>query len=148
MTVEKRDFAAKRLFDICKRILGEIGEIVSDKPEEYHLEADIEAEPFDVHLKIEVKNENGFVSILSVLPYEVPKERSAKFAQFITNLNYEKFYLGTFDYSPERGKVVFRVSVIFRESIISEETLDEVIKYAVAAVIDNNEEIFNATREE
>lgn len=146
MTVQEMENAAKRLYLILDKIIPQMGDVVSNDAESYAIEADVDASPFEVHLKVEIHKENGMITIYSVLPYDVPEELKDSFAEYITGLNYDNLYLGCFDYSPARGKVVFRTTIVYRDSLISEVTLKDVLEYVVNSVCKFNEDIFNHTR--
>lgn len=146
MTVQDMENAARRIYDILDKLMPQLGEVVSNDEENYAIEVDVEAKPFDVHLKVEVHKENGIITIYSVLPYDVPEEVKSSFAEYITGLNYDNLYVGCFDFSPKRGKVVFRIALVYRESLLSSNTLKETLEYVVQTVCKYNEDIFNHTR--
>ena len=146
MTEQQMENAAKRLYVMLDKIIPQMGEVVSNDSESYAIEADVAVKPFDVHLKVEIHKENGMITIYSVLPYDVPEEIRESFASYIAGLNYDNLYLGCFDYSPARGKIVFRTTIVYRDSLISEITLKDVLEYVVNSVCKFNEDIFNHTR--
>lgn len=149
MTENEMKNAADRLYAI---IVGELGKVCSDdsigvNEDEYIAEGYVEATPFKVYLKVGVHSENGLVTIFSVLPFEVPQKKADEYARLICQINYSELYAGSFDYSPEAGKVVFRMALPYRYSLLSKELVQECLNYCVQTVSSHNEKLFEATRE-
>ena len=138
--------AVSRLFSIGKEIFTKSSQkdsmVVNE--EKFQIDADFAAEPFQVHIKFTIYPENGLITLFSVLPFDVPPTKANEFATMICNLNYDKMYAGNFDYSTERGKVVYRLALLFRNSILSSELVEECVKTTVDTVSEYNEMLFKA----
>lgn len=148
MTDQEAKQAANRLYLIVKEVMDRIsiGDSVIATDEKFLIESNVEATPFTVHLKVTVYPENGVMTIFSVLPFDVPAEKSLEYSKLICMINYTDFYTGSFDYHPDRGKVVFRVAVPFRNSLISDSLVEECLNYTVNTVSKYSERLFEATR--
>jgi len=149
MTTTEMHFASTRLYDIGVSLYNELAkkDSVITNDEKQVVSGDFEAEPFEVALKMSVFAENGLVAFFSLLPYEVPASKAAEFAQLICTTNYKDMYAGNFDYLPESGKIVFRLTLPFRNSLLSEELLRESINYCRDTVTKYNSMLFEASRE-
>lgn len=148
MTEQESKNAADRLFEISKDIMYRIcpKDSISITEEKYLIEGDVTADPFTVHLKVTVYSENGLLTIFSVLPYDVPVNKALEFSKMVCLTNYNDFYAGNFDYHPDRGKIVFRMTIPYRNSLISEALVDECLNYTINTVSKYNTKFFEATR--
>ena len=149
MTLAEMNAASMRLYNIGKEIFTRlaISDTLYTNEEKLQMDGDFEAEPFKVHLKYSIYPENGIATIFSVLPFDVPQTRASEFAKLICDMNYNDFYAGNYDYNVERGKVVFRLALVFRNSILSKELVEECIQYSIATVSKNNDRLFEAARD-
>lgn len=149
MTESEMKAASKRLFEIGKELFSKqsIKDTYYVNEENMQIDSDFAAEPFKVHLKYSVYPENGIVTLFSVLPFDVPQTCASEFAKLICSINYNDFYAGNYDYNPERGKVVFRLALLFRNSILSKELIAESVQYAVTTVSKYNDRLFEAARD-
>ena len=146
MTQSEMKVAVSRLFSMGKEIFSRLSQkdtmVVNE--EKYQIDADFAAEPFQVHIKFTIYPENGIITLFSVLPFDVPVTKSHEFAVTVCNLNYDKMYAGNFDYSSERGKVVYRLALLFRNSVLSSELVEECVKTTIETVSQYNEMLFKA----
>jgi len=149
MTQSEMNAASNRLFNIGKELFKKLS--ISDSlyinEENLQIDGDFTAEPFKVHLKLSVYPENGIMTLFSVLPFDVPATKASEFAKLICSINYNDFYAGNYDYNPERGKVVFRLAMLYRNSILSGELMEESIQYAISTVAKYNDRLFEAARD-
>lgn len=82
-----------------------------------------EASPFPIKYRIAVRYANDTVSFFSELPFRVPEERAEWFAKRLVQLVFDNLYVGTFDFNPVKGNIVFRTELMYRESLISSDTI-------------------------
>ena len=149
MTQSEMQVATLRLFNIGKEIFSRLA--ISDtlvvNEERLQMDGDFEAQPFKVHLKYSVYPENGLATIFSVLPFDVPLTKASEFAKLICDINYNDFYAGNYDYNAERGKVVVRLALVYRNSILSKECIEESVQYSISTVSKYNDRLFEAARD-
>lgn len=81
--------------------------------------------PMDITIR--VNPDRQAVTLLSPIPFTVPKERRAAAAVAVSAANYGMID-GSFDYDYVNGKIVFRMTANFRDSLLSK----EVFKYMLA----------------
>ena len=149
MTKSELLVATTRLFGIARDIFTEksIKDSLYINEEKLQIDGDFSAEPFKVHIKFSIYPENGLVTFFSVLPFEVPVTKVSEFAKLICSVNYNDFYAGNYDYNPDTGKIVFRLTILFRGSIISNELISESVQYVVDTVTKYNQRFFEAARD-
>ena len=149
MTQSEMNAASERLFNIGKDLFTNLAikDTLYINEERKQIDGDFTAEPFKVHLKLSVYPENGIMTIFSVLPFDIPQTKTSDFAKLICSINYNDFYAGNYDYDSDRGKVVFRLAILYRNSIISRELMEEGIKYSISTVAKYNDRLFEAARD-
>ncbi|MCR5206431.1 MAG: YbjN domain-containing protein [Lachnospiraceae bacterium] len=149
MTKAEMNVATGRLFNIAGEIFKEksIKDSLIINEEKLQIDGDFSAEPFNVHLKFSIYPENGMMTFFSLLPFDVPATKVSEFAKLVCTVNYYDFYAGNYDYNPDTGKVVFRLAVLYRGSIISSELLAESVQYVVDTVSKYNQRFFEAARD-
>jgi len=149
MTQSEMNAASERLFNIGKDLFTNLAikDTLYINEERKQIDGDFTAEPFKVHLKLSVYPENGIMTIFSVLPFDIPQTKASDFAKMICSINYNDFYAGNYDYDSDRGKVVFRLAILYRNSIISRELMEEGIKYSISTVAKYNDRLFEAARD-
>ena len=149
MTREELNTATLRLFNISRDLFDKMAQKDSriTNEEKNVLEGDFTSEPFNVHIKLSIYPENGLMAIFSLLPFDVPPAKSSEMAKLICSINYNDLYAGNYDYNVEQGKVIFRLSMPFRNSILSKELIEECIEYTVSTVSKYNNKMFETIRE-
>lgn len=149
MTKAEMNVATGRLFNIAGEIFKEksIKDSLIINEEKLQIDGDFSAEPFNVHLKFSIYPENGMMTFFSLLPFDVPATKVSEFAKLVCTVNYYDFYAGNYDYNPDTGKVVFRLAILYRGSIISSELLAESVQYVVDTVTKYNQRFFEAARD-
>jgi hypothetical protein len=149
MTKEELNTATQRLFNISKDLFEKMSQkdsrIINE--EKYLLEGDFTADPFNVHIKLTIYPENGLISIFSLLPFDVPPARSNEVAKLLCTINYNDLYAGNYDYGVEQGKILLRLSIPFRNSILSKDLIEECLQYTISTVSKYNNKIFETIRE-
>ena len=148
MTQAELKAATARLFKIGTELFHKLAQkdsIVINE-EKFQIDGDFSAEPFKVHLKLSIYPENGIVTLFSVLPFDVSPAKASEFARLICEINYDDFYAGNYDYNIEKGKVVFRLAMLFRNSILSSELIEESMQYCISTVSKYNNKLYEAAR--
>ncbi|MCR4625318.1 MAG: YbjN domain-containing protein [Lachnospiraceae bacterium] len=149
MTREELNAATSRLFNISRDIFDKLAQKDSriTNEEKNVLEGDFTADPFNVHVKLTIYPENGLLSFFSLLPFDVPPAKSNEVAKLACTINYNDLYAGNYDYSVEQGKILFRLSIPFRNSILSKDLIEECLQYTISTVSKYNNKIFETIRE-
>ncbi len=88
---------------------------------------EVEAKPFPLKFVVKIDANNDFVNFFVPLMINVPKKNRNSFAREICRINFENMSLGYFSFHPETGRVVLCDDLIYRGSLISEETFETAI---------------------
>ena len=140
------DISSKRMYDTVLKACELMFKSFDRNDENKEVEFRVSGDPFPVHFKITVRSDKGLLTFFSVLGFKVAKEKRQEFSLKICKINYEDLYAGSFDFNPETGAAVFRVSVPYKDSLISKETVCDIIKYIRNVLNEYNEELFMLSR--
>ena len=92
--------------------------------------------PIDIVIKMDVKRQ--LVSLLSWMPFAVPENRRSALAVAVSKANYGMVD-GSFDYDYVSGKILFRMTSSFRESLISKALLEYMLMCACYTIDEYND---------
>ena len=139
---DNHEKAASRMYSV---LLGAVDGLVKNymaDEEKREIQFIVEAKPFDVRFRLNIRPEQEIITLFSHLMFTVPEENRDIFSREICRLNYDDLYVGTFDFDPATGGIVFRMAVIYQDSLISGVLCSAVISYAYETVIKYNEKLF------
>ncbi|MBO4653881.1 MAG: hypothetical protein J5649_11260 [Lachnospiraceae bacterium] len=134
MATSQEELDAKRIFATLKKVVSGLVKNYSCDDETMKIEFQVDSEPFEVSFKFSVHPNSQLLTLYSKLNFTVAEEYRDAYARAICELNYDRMYEATFDFSPTKGFTVFRVPVLFRKSILSPELLDGVARYTYNTV--------------
>ncbi len=137
-----------RMFETVCAAIAEDGLRFERNDAKRVVEFKLAATPFPVAYRIAVRSANRTVSFFSELPFRVPKERAEWFAMRLSKLVFENLYVGTFDFNPENGLIVFRAEIMYQESLISKQTIQLMKNIVYDTVTKHTEAIFRYSRGE
>lgn len=143
-----RKIAANRMYETLKKVTGELVQNFDTTDDDRIVEFIVSDEPFPIQLKAVVIEESGVLNLYSSLQFDVPEDKRLTYAATVCDINYDKMYVGNFDFSPASGKTVFRLSLPFSDSLISDELVRSAIVSAYQSVKEHNETLFKASRNE
>ena len=91
-----------------------------------------------IPLAIQVDAHRMLVSLISGMPFDVPEERRTDMAVAVSYANY-RLVDGSFDFSYKTGKLLFRLTASYRESLIGKDLLRYMLFCSVQTVDDYND---------
>ena len=142
------DYIADRMYANVLEAMDSLRLSYERSDEKRMIEFIEEAEPFPIKYRIAVRHANGTISFFSELPFRVPEERSEWFAKRLAQLVFDELYVGTFDYNPAKGNVIFRTELFYRESLVSADTILLTKTLVKDTVTEFTERIFRLSRGE
>lgn len=95
--------------------------------------------PMDLH--VEVDAERKLISLVSPLPFEVPQDKRAQIAIAISVINYA-LADGSFDYNFLNGRILFRMTSSFRDSLIGERLFLYMLAISTGTIDEYNDKLF------
>lgn len=130
---------ARATFDTLCAMLDEAN--LHYKREDMTIALGMKGKDFPVHIGMAVDAERQIVSLLSFLPYTIPEDKRVETALAVSAVNYI-LAVGSFDYNCLNGKIIFRMTTSFRDSLISQEALKYMFYAACHTVDKYNDKFF------
>lgn len=111
-----------------------------------------QGEDLPLELIMEVDAQRMLVSIMSPMPFAIPENRRTALAVAVSQANYGMVD-GSFDYNYLNGRIVFRQTMSYRNSLISKELLSYMLLCACNTIDEYNDKFLmvaknNMTNEE
>ena len=96
---------------------------------------------FSMDLMVIVKPKQKVVAVYSILPFEMPEDKRIDGALAVCAANYWMVD-GGFDYDVRNGKIMFRLTSSYRNSILSEELFEYMIGVSCSTIDQYNDKFF------
>ena len=141
MATEKELKRAKDAFDKLCETLDEMNWHYKKDEEALVVRLGVEGDDFPMEFLISMDAERQLIRIASLLPFKMSEEKHIDGALATSFANY-RLADGSFDYNPTDGRIIFRMTSSFRESLIGKELLKYMIDTACLAVDKYNDQFF------
>lgn len=117
-----------------------------DKQEENLLiKSGVKGDDLPIEFFIRVNPKNEIVSFISALPFSVPSEKAIDVALAVCQTNYA-LADGSFDYDVVGGKIIFRLTSSYRESLLSEDLFEYMLIVSAGTIDEYNDKYFMITK--
>ncbi|MBP5353781.1 MAG: hypothetical protein J6Y67_01430 [Lachnospiraceae bacterium] len=134
MATSQEELDSKRIFTALQQVVSNLVQNYGCDEESMKINFQVDAEPFEVNFKFSIHPNSQLLTLYCKLNFTVEEEHRDAYSRAICDLNYERMYGATFDFSPTKGFTVFRVAVPYRKSIISPELLEGIARDAYNTV--------------
>lgn len=141
MADEKQVRSARNVYDSLCEMLDEMKWRYNKFPEDLVVRFDVTGDDLPMQFVIAVDAERQLVRLLSPVPTKFGEDKRVEGAIATSQVNY-KLADGSFDFSYEKGEVLFRMTSSFRDSLISKEMLSYMIRCACYTVDEYNDKFF------
>ncbi|MBQ6661074.1 MAG: hypothetical protein IJM57_06575 [Lachnospiraceae bacterium] len=145
MATTQEELDSKRMFLSLKTVVGELVENYSVEEEKQTIFFQVSAEPFEVAFKIMLHPCQQLMTIYSKLSFTVDEQYRSAYSMAVNDLNYDRMYKGTFDFSVQKGITVYRIPVPYRKSLISRELLSDAIRDTFDTVTKYNQYLYDVS---
>ena len=129
---------AQTVFKSLCQSLDELEIKYEKKEEDLSISCTIMGNDIQVDIEVEIDRERKLITLLSQLPFIVSESRRAAVAVAISQAN-NTMIDGSFDYSYLDGKIVFRMTSSYSESIIGKELLKYMIACSFCTIDEYND---------
>ena len=102
------------------------------------IDCSAQGEDIPMNIIIEVDAERYLVTLLSPMPFAVPENRRKELAVAVSQAN-NGMIDGSFDYNFTNGRIMFRMTASYRNSLISKELLFYMLKCSCSTVDNYND---------
>lgn len=132
---------AKGVFETLCRALDKEEWTYKKDEEKLAVVAGAKGEDLPIDLVFRVDAQRSVVSLFSLMPFTVPEDNRLDMAIAVTVLN-DIFANGSFDYDLTKGKLIFRMTNSFLDSILGEEVFLYML-YTTCKMVDKyNDRLF------
>lgn len=100
-----------------------------------------------IQLLIEVDKQRQIVSLLSQMPFAIPENRRAALAVAVSAAN-SSIIDGSFDYDFLSGRIIFRLTSSYRESLIGKELFTYMLSCACYTIDEYNDKFLMVAKKE
>ena len=129
----KKKLAAATFQNLCKAMDKDEWHYKKDE-EKLSIECGAQGDDLPIELKIHVDADRQLVILLSFLPLTFPEDKRIDGAVAASIIN-NRLVNGSFDYDITDGRVIFRMTATFLESVLSEEVFKYLL-YSSCQIID------------
>ena len=138
---------AKTVFkNLCER-LDELDWHYEKDEEEMKIDSMAQGEDLPIEVRIRVNAENQIVSVLSQMPYVIPVNRRAALAIAISQAN-NGMVDGNFEMDFASGKILFRLTASYRESLIGKGLFTYLLSCACYTVQEYNDKFLMVSKKD
>ncbi len=140
-TQEKALKAAKTTFETVCRVVDKIGWSYDKDEENLSIDTSIRGDDLTLLLNVRVDVHSQVVILESKLPFNIQQEYYEDVARAINYVN-KKLIDGAFNFASRYGAVYFRATECFKESLISDEVFEDLIRDSLNEVDRYNDYLF------
>lgn len=128
--IEEKDLKqAKQTFKTLCRMMDEKDWHYEKDEEKLSIECGAQGDDLPIELRIKVDPELMLIVLYSQMPFSIPEDRRTALAVAVSAANYS-LTDGNFDYDFTNGRIVYRWTSCYRESLIGEELFDFMLMYS------------------
>lgn len=118
-----------------------------DKADNLVIETGARGDDLAMDITIRVDADRQLVVLHSPMPFTVPENMRKQMAVAVSRANHGMVD-GDFDYDYESGKIYFRLTTSFRDSLISKEVFEYVIGVSCSTIDDYNDKFLAVVKKE
>lgn len=115
--------------------------------EELSIECGAQGDDLPIELTIEVDKERQLVTLLSQMPFAVPENRRIALAVAVSQAN-NGMVDGSFDYDCLSGRIIFRMTSSYRESLIGKQMCAYMLMCACYTIDEYNDKFLVVAKNE
>ena len=106
--------------------------------EELMIKCGAQGDDLPMEIRIEIDRKRQLVSLLSQMPFGIPESRRAELAVAVSQAN-NGMVDGSFDYDYTSGRIIFRMTSSYRESLIGKKLLEYMLVCACHTIDEYND---------
>lgn len=147
MSEEKDMKQAKAVFMALCAMLDEHDWQYEKFEEDLTIKSGAQGDDLPININIEVDRQRQLVSLLSQMPFSVPESRRTALAVAVSQAN-NNMVDGSFDYDYLSGRIVFRMTSSYRESLIGKGLFAYMLSCACYTVDEYNDKFLVVAKNE
>lgn len=147
MSEEKDMKQAKAVFKALCAMLDEHDWHYDKFEEDLTIKSGAQGDDLPIDINIEVDRQRQLVSLMSYMPFTVPESRRTALAVAVSQAN-NSMVDGSFDYDYLSGRIVFRITSSYRESLIGKGLFAYMLSCACYTVDEYNDKFLVVAKNE
>lgn len=142
---EKNLQQAQKMYQTLCNVLDERQWPYEKTPDKLMVDFSGKGEDLPLSFRIRVDAQRQLMVLYSMLPFKFPEDRITQAAVATMYIN-DSLLNGSFDLDITDGSVCFRVSNLFRDSLISPEAFHFLLEYSIHFVDEYNDKLFGLAK--
>ena len=147
MTDDKGLKQAKAVYSALCEMLDARGWHYNKNEQELNISCQAQGDDLPIELLIEIDVKRSLISLLSPMPFTIPEKRRAALAVAVSRAN-NGMVDGSFDYSYTGGKIVFRQTSSYLESLIGKNLFEYMLMCACYTIDEYNDKFLLVAKNE
>lgn len=133
------------VFDDVKAMFRKNNWTFDADEEKLVIKTGFKSDDLPINFRFRVHSRNELVLIVSELPIDINKSKREDIAMAVSYANF-KMLDGSFDFDYKEGKIYFRLTSSYRNSLLNSELYEYMVNVSVGTIDDYNDK-FNAINE-
>ena len=138
---------ARAAFDTLCRMLDDHNWHYEKDMDSLTVHSGVQGDDLPIELSINVDAERQLVILLSPMPFTVPEDKRKDLALAVSAANYNMVD-GSFDYDYTRGRIVFRMTSSFRESLVGKDLFEYMLVVSCNTIDEYNDKFLIVAKKE
>lgn len=131
---------AKVTFDTLCKMLDQRGWKYRKNEDDFTIDCSAQGDDLPIDIIMEVDAERKLVLLLSQLPFIVPEDKRVETSLAVSAVNYT-IVDGNFDYNFMNGKIIFRLTSSYLDSMISTSALEYMLLVSCGTIDEYNDQL-------
>ncbi|MBO4668151.1 MAG: YbjN domain-containing protein [Bacilli bacterium] len=112
-----------------------------DKVSDSKISFKLNGDDLQIDVRFSIDEDHSLINLYSSLPFKVPERTRNDVVLAVTAINWH-LVDGSFDYEYREGWICFRLTTVYRDSIISKKTFDYMLSISADTVELYNDKLF------
>lgn len=135
------DFEFESVFETICRTFDRIGYTYEADEESQTIISAVKGDDIPMPVRFVVRPDREIVMLYSVLPFDINPENRMEVALALTVIN-NNLIDGSFDYDITEGKIVYRMTACYRDSVLGTGLFEYMLSITLSTVDDFNDKLF------
>lgn len=133
--------AGENVYETICNMFDNMGYHYERHDEDLVISCTVRGDDFPMDILFIVRSERQLVQLISPMPFIVPEDKRIDMAVASAVVN-DRLIDGSFDYSLKQGKIVFRLTSSYIESILGEELFSYMLMVSASTIDEYNDKFF------
>lgn len=141
MTEDEKKMMGQKVYDTICKMFDEKGYHYERHDDDLVITCQVRGDDLPMDILFAVRYDRQIVQLLSPMPFTVPEDKRMDIAIASTVVN-ERLIDGSFDFNLANGKISFRQTASYIESILGEKLFEYMLMVSAATIDEYNDKFF------